>query len=627
MRRPHQLRGAKGNGGHPEQLITFDVETGPATCDPSYGSSPCPACVRIADGTMTADDEVAQLILGRAILPDGSPLSFVDSRSFWNVITALAGHTWLVNHNIAFDLMVLNWDFEMTSRGFTATKIIIPEPSGPFAVTWKHEDGRQLTMANLANWWGMRPLKSIGEIVGAPKGSVDPTAPRYRHAVPGTPDWTRLDRYCAQDAAVVRAAVEMWSRFLLDHDLGPFALTQAGQALTAYKHRFMADHEIFIHTNKRALQLERDSYYGGRTEAFRIGRYNGNFYIVDVNSLYPHVMQTETYPTALRGIVGSIGLGDLETLLTDTDSPVIARVRCAVPADDESARVVPVRWQDKLIYPVGQFDAVLTTPELRSAAAAGVLVGVDEVAVYDGARIFTSYVDELYALRMRYRSEGNLVWYEIVKVFLNSLYGKFGQYNHEWEDCSDALDLSPGTHVIVDASSGERTTYRFLGGVLKRKSLSRVEGWDSFPAIASHVTAYARSYLSSLRAAAGFSSVWYCDTDSLFVDDQGLGLLERFIDPDRLGALKLETSAASLTIRGLKDYEIGTKVKLKGIRRGATRLADGAYRQVQFRGIAGALRAGEPGVARVGQIVKKPTGKYLKGLVDAGGVVRPIVLP
>lgn len=611
MRQPHIMRPITGTAGHPASIIAFDVETRPATCDPGYGEKPCPACRRVDALAPEPDDEVAALTLGRAVhAPSGGTLDFTTASAFWTWVdchTSPDEPLWVVNHNIAFDLMVLRFDHFLTDLGWEPVKVIMPEPSGPFMIRYKR-DGAVLILANLANWWGMRPLRSIGAVVGMSKGDCDPTLPRYRHGL----CLDELGSYCARDALVVLRALQMWIKFCVDHDLGTFAPTQAGQALNAYRHRFMG-HPIFQHARTKVLSLEREAYLGARTEAFRIGSFRGSFHVVDVNSLYPYVMREYQYPARLRGFLKKVTVDELQEIMAD--SLVVAR--CDFDVSGEMGRVVPHRWDDRLVYPVGRFTSTLTTPEIDLAVRRGVLTAVRDVAVYEPSPLFTSYVDTFYSLRMSYRASDNLVWYEIVKVFLNSLYGKFGQYNYEWVD-SD-VSLPTGVHVIN--SNVSRETYRSLGGVTMRRSDTRSEGVTSNPAIAAHVTAYARRHITLLRETAGVGHVWYMDTDSLFVDDEGLARLEL---SDDLGGLKLECSAGALVVRGLKDYEIGPKRRVKGIRANA-RVSGGAATQVQFRGIAGAMRAGEPGVARIGVTTRKLSRKYSKGTIE-DSYVKPIHL-
>jgi len=617
MRKPHIMKPSGKGTNHPEHIVVFDVETRPATCTPN---TKCKACERIQSDNMTEDDEIQQLVLGIALSDDGEMCRFTDNDVFWNWVTN-RGSLWLINHNIAFDLMVLDWDHAMTSRGWVADKVIIPEPNGPFSVTWT-KGPHFIRMVNLANWWGMRSLASIGKIVGEEKTEVDLV--QLRHVTPSDPQWSTLEDYCIQDCQVVLKAVHMWITFCKDHDLGQFAVTQAGQSLNAFQHRFMPT-PIYLHTNRRALEFERESYLGARTEVFRLGEMEGSFHVLDVNSLYPYVMKKWTYPTKLRGVVKNVTPAEYHQIREDY--LCVGKVLVDIPKGDEGRRVVPVRHDGKLIYPVGRFYTTLTSSELDLAMDRGIVRELHDVCVYDQHHLFADYVDHFYSLRLQYRSAGNNVWYEIVKVFLNSLYGKFGQYNHDWLPCQDDIGIAAGSILkIIDADTDTTTTYRHIGGTLAKRSPGRVEGWNSFAAIASHVTAYARCWISYLRRIAGYKHVFYCDTDSLFVDDWGKANLEEYTNPDKLGLLKLETSANTLTIRGLKDYEIGNKIKHKGIRKDAIPTGENTYRQTQFRGIAGALRQGESGIARVRNVTKTMSRTYTKGTVGEDGWVEPIML-
>src|SRR5438874_1114612 len=142
-------------------------------------------------------------------------------------------------------------------RGWIPKSLILPDPSGPLVMVWKRDE-YTIKFVNLANWWGMRPLKSIGETIGEYKQGVDPTEPRYRHADRSGMDWNRLSTYCRQDALVVREAVRVWADFCKSHDMGTFAITQAGQSLNAFRHRFMVS-DIYLHSKPHTSLLEREA--------------------------------------------------------------------------------------------------------------------------------------------------------------------------------------------------------------------------------------------------------------------------------------------------------------------------------------------------------------------------------
>jgi hypothetical protein len=103
---------------------------------------------------------------------------------------------------------------------------------------------------------------------------------------------------------------------------------------------------------------------------------------------------------------------------------------------------------------------------------------------------------------------------------------------------------------------------RYIAGELQI-STSEGEGAQSFPAIAAHVTSYARmllfNYIKHCKKAE--LNVYYCDTDSIFTSGE---LLADFISSTELGKLKLEHCYDNgLSFMGLKNYsEIDSEGKI-----------------------------------------------------------------
>ncbi|GAH16471.1 unnamed protein product, partial [marine sediment metagenome] len=86
---------------------------------------------------------------------------------------------------------------------------------------------------------------------------------------------------------------------------------------------------------------------------------------------------------------------------------------------------------------------------------------------------------------------------------------------------------------------------------------------NSVPAISAHVTDYARLYLWKLIQIADIVNCFYCDTDSLIVNEKGYKNLSKFMDKDRLGWLKVEDVSSCVDIRGAKNYTFGDNTRMK----------------------------------------------------------------
>jgi hypothetical protein len=177
----------------------------------------------------------------------------------------------------------------------------------------------------------------------------------------------------------------------------------------------------------------------------------------------------------------------------------------------------------------------------------------------------------------------------MVKTLLNSLYGKFGQKSEVWEAIEEVEVIDDSINFIVNADTGKRQSVRHMGKLSEVK-LGSEESFDSFPAISACVTANARDYLWGLMLKVGLENIWYCDTDSLFVNQVGFERLQDEINPNEIGKLKVEKTTTHLEIRAPKSYTFGEEKRLKGVKKDAVRVADNVYEQWQFQGLNGAQR-------------------------------------
>ena len=102
--------------------------------------------------------------------------------------------------------------------------------------------------------------------------------------------------------------------------------------------------------------------------------------------------------------------------------------------------------------------------------------------------------------------------------------------------------------------------------------------------------------------------------------------MQNRIDSLSLGSLKLECETTGLIIRGLKDYSIGTKQVVKGIRKNAVEVRSGVYEQERWPSLKGLLRTASADEYRIKKITKILNRKYTKGHVNKDGTVCPLLL-
>ena len=529
--------------------------------------------------------------------------TFTTPNEFWDWVEdkALFGRKlYIFAHNWNFDGSILYTATQLHDRGWQTMGYVNENP--PFILRVKR-DRHYLALIDTLNYFTMS-LAALGESIGIPKLPF----PDYAE------DWETWVTYCKRDVQVLCDAVIQYINFIDTEDLGNFRPTIASQAFNAFRHRFMTV-PIMIHDNRRALELERDSYFGGRVECFRIGEVTEPLYYLDVNSMYPFVMRDHEYPTAIYSLKRRTDVERLKDALTAF--AVTAKV--LINTDEP---VYPFVRNDKLMFPIGEFCVTLSTPELLYALERGHIVHVYEMALYKRAKIFTEYVESLYAARQRYRAAGNPAFAFMCKIMLNSLYGKFGQRSHAWDDVRAATEDDPPEWLQQFSPGDPVARYRVRMGRVQMKTRPD-ESRDSFPAIAAHVTAYGRMLLWELIKQAGRENVFYCDTDSLVVNTDGFNRLKYRIDDKRLGCLKLEDTATTAEFNCPKDYRFGDTVRMKGIRRDAVEIEPATFKQQQFRSWDYHMSQGDEGFIDIQTIRKHLNRIYGKGSVGDDGKVTP----
>ena len=526
---------------------------------------------------------------------------FESASAFWNILKKLhAPKTALYTfaHNAGFDLRCVD-AFRFIPRLYPALKLCCLD--APPLIIDCRKDTRRLICLDTLNWW-KTSLSELGKRIGLCKlETPDLSAPRAL--------W---DAYCRRDVEVIMETVKRWIDFLLREDMGSFKQTLASQALQAYRHRFMPC-KILLDRDPVGLKLSRAAYHGGRVECFRLGELPSPIHYLDVNAMYPAVMARNEYPVRFCFSRGPTTLAHLEFIVKKF--AVIASVR--IKTDNPA---YPVIRDGRLLFPVGEFDAVLTTPELIRALSRGEILSVSEMAVWHSDRIFEMFVSELWGKRRAANHHNDPVNSWLFKIMANSLYGKFGQHGYREIDLGPCDPSETLVSDYLNVDSGERGQVRHVFG-RKILSVKSGEARNAFPAIAAHVTAYARLELWRLIEAAGAGEVFYCDTDSLFVSHRGFVCLREEIDNDALGKLKKVAAYERVVLYGPKDYQAGSQRILKGVRANAQEISPAVYRQEMFVGLRGALRLGVVDAPIIRMVEKTLAREYKKGEVSVTGEV------
>jgi len=335
-------------------------------------------------------------------------------------------------------------------------------------------------------------VKRMGERLGLPKLEMDLSG------------WDYVDR----DALIVqRYCTQMQERY---NKLGAnWNATLPSSALDLFRRGYLPF--AVQRPADTALRFFFQGYYGGRVECFNVAPQMGRIFYIDINSMYPHVMQ-RSYPNPnfFR-----------ETRDVALDRFGILQARVKVP---KNCYIPPLAFRgDRLIFPVGVFSGTWTYHEIQALLSIGgeVLKVHRAVEFPNECYPFKRYVEDLYAVKVSAPDELERT---SAKLFLNSLYGKMGER-------VALVQLMMADQVPEDKTAIVYGDYAY------------VDMGEKFPGHtnavwAIYTTAYARILLwqkmNYIRDKGG--TVLYCDTDSIMYQaDEPLHL-----ESTELGGWKLE---------------------------------------------------------------------------------------
>jgi len=300
--------------------------------------------------------------------------------------------------------------------------------------------------------------------------------------------------------------------------------------------------------------FERLAYRGGRSETFQYGELDTSQY--DVNSMYVAIMSDYFFPNPC--VYNWIKSDENFESYFNSEKDYLMLIKCKVNVP--KMKIAPLPYKErggKLIFPIGTFEGVFTSAELKEALKYGVKIEkVKEYVVYfEKGKYFKSFANDVYAKRMEYKKNGNEGMQLLIKTIGNSLYGKFAQRNgssHKWEKYNgEPFEKIKNYDIQTDEKGNITNVYK--------GNAKRIDSIHSFPVLSVFITSYARikllKYLKEYE-----KDIVYCDTDSLHI----LKGKAKITPSEKLGELKLEEEGKKNYIKAKWYGE-----KLKGVPKNA----------------------------------------------------------
>lgn len=595
LREPHLLKPTTGNR-RPVNVLFVDTETEPVPLEAPFTKHKLKLGVAIY-----ARSENDKYLVPR------TPIRFTKASQFWQAVGKLTRpktKTYLVAHNVLFDLTVLDAFNALPADGWELKSFY--EKGFTSIFRWQRDKANLIALDNGNLFSGK--LEKWGRLVGLPKIEID-----FK-----TCSLEELFEYCQGDVEIMLRLWRLWLAFLDTHDCGDFRMTVASTAFGTWRHRFMPK-GVYIHSDAPVLELERASYRGGRVEALYQGKLtDGPYYYVDVNNMYGHILREHEFPYSLIDYSEQANPTLLKRRLEKY--AVVARVVL-----DVTENWFPLKASGRTFYPLGRFRSTLTTGELELALTRGWVRSVEAMAWYQARPLFSEYVTYFNDLRQHYIAEDALGMATICKLLVNSLYGKFGQRGFKQKVIGSEDASKVGREFCYSPAEDAYWSHTWLAGQMF-KEWQEGESYHSFPAIAAHVTAYARLFLTDIVMRVTKGHVFYMDTDSLIVDAVGLRDLEPLIDDSALGKIKIELESAWAVINAPKDYAMHDRVRIKGVSAKARKLGKDLYSQDQWVRLAGMLARGDVGSYVTRKVEKRLLRRVYSGSLRSNGWIDPFRL-
>ena len=425
-------------------------------------------------------------------------------------------------------------------------------------------------------------------------------------------------RYCEQDCKIVFDAL-----FEIFKTIGDIKLTLASLAMYQYRTKYLSENVMF----SSMVDEFYESYYGGRTEAFHIGKVNAQVY--DINSMYSKAMLDCVFPDIKNLKKEShIDIKYLSFLMRGYEGLAKVTVRHL----DTYFGYLPVKMEIgksiKLVFPVGIFETVVNFNELSFAIDQGVVevLKVDYVVYGKPTETpFKNFINDNYKEKI---ATNNKLKATIHKNIMNSLYGRFAMRMKKTCTYYDELpfeliqELQDEDKIYeLKTFSKERADCYLITENEKMKN-----SFFSIPVYSSYITSHARIILLKGLLANENNNVVYCDTDSIFLNGDFIGNIS-----DLVGDFKKEEKHI-IEIRGLKNYTCNEKGKavnvIKGVSRGSVQKKGFAVPTFETKkyiktkqAIAQNKQAGQSYT-----MVKRLIHEYDKRIVNSDGSTRPIKL-
>ncbi len=379
--------------------------------------------------------------------------------------------------------------------------------SGSSAIIVKVSRGKNKWIFVDSYWLLKDKLANLAKFVGMEKGEVD-----FEDS-----NMAVLIEYNELDCTILWHAISQFEAVLQSLG-GQLQMTLASCSMFLFRHKYLTR---TIATSPQVNAVSRESYVASRVEIFERECEEATYY--DINSSFPYAM---TFDAPGNLINSTSTLPDHDLCLAD----------CEIEVPEMHLPPLAYRAHMRVYFPTGKWRQWFTGVDLRLLQeTGGKILKVHECLHFAPFSDLRDFATDLYARRLAAPDDMQKL---VLKLLLNSLYGKFGEGSTKTSMICFPDSPPEGEHVSM-----------LMPGVFLVDREAEVA--HAHVPISAHITSKAREVLYRYMERSG--SYHYCDTDGFSTNNPDVAT------GSGLGSLKREMSIAKGRFYRPKVYELHDK--------------------------------------------------------------------
>ena len=405
---------------------------------------------------------------------------------------------------------------------------------------------------------------------------------KYNLNIVNENDEQNLIKYLLQDLISTAFVIKNFLIMMDSVEISNKFILTIGSLSIACMLKYLCVFNILINNNINCHLYFRRAYFGGRVyclkpafncESFVSSMKQGQIHCYDVNSLYAYCMMINNFPIGKYIYYKSLNNTTIKTMLEKETlfictaklkknnnniklNTMFTRVKNINNIEIITLKPVDI-WYDR-ICSIDLYEMILNGYDI---------VNIEDIFVWEKkAKIFEQYVYDFYNKRLEFKINYNNIQY-IYKLILNASYGKFGQKVNKRRRMIRIKNNNTVNNKFIYSFNFYK--YEIIDAYCDQNVDFPIE-------IAIFITAYTRKYMNfifnKLNVFNNSDYLYYSDTDSFFVNDDGKKILEQnqLICSKTIGKLKHEYSMDFALFISPKTYYLEscekTIKKAKGIK-------------------------------------------------------------